>query len=77
MKGLTLLRFHSLGWSVTPTFLDKMIFFTNSRQIAKKNQCRKLKFSHFSTHKASQNLATLRLSGFASSVVFKSQAYFK
>ena len=32
----TSLRFSSLGWSVTPTFFEQMIFFTNSRQIAKK-----------------------------------------
>ena len=33
---LILLRVNSLGWLEIPPFFIQMIFFTNSRQIAKK-----------------------------------------
>ena len=71
-EALTLLRLNSLGWSVTPNSFGYRIFFTNSLQMRKNEQKKinvgSLKFSHFSTH-ATSNLANLRLSGFANSVV--------
>ena len=67
--ALTLLRFNSLGWSVTPTFFGQMIFFNNTRQIAKnelQNQCRKFKiFPHFDPSDIeSRQLAAVRVCKF-------------
>ena len=63
--ALTLLRFNSLGWSVTPTYFWKSdFFFTNSHRLQKNEQkinVGSLKFSYFSTH-ATLNPINLRLS---------------
>ena len=69
--SLTLLRFNSFGWSVTPTFfwLDYFLylFSTDFEKNEQKVNAGSLKFSRFSTH-ATSNSANLRLSGFANSV---------
>ena len=69
--ALTLLRFNSLGWSVTPTFLDRcisLLILDRLQKNERKINVGSLKFSYFLTH-ATSNRPNLRLSGFANSVV--------
>ena len=70
--ALTLLRFNSLGWSVTPTFFwtddFSLLVLDRLQKNEQKINVGSLKFFFFLTHETS-NPANLRLSGFAKSVV--------